>query len=176
MRNKKSLLSLGLIALVLVLGVGYAIVSNQYLEISGSASAGGNVKVSFLSASNNNNDKVVAETTDGSLTASIEVTNLSTVGEKITATYVLQNEETDVDANVIVDGLPSVMSENGLVDLSQYFSVTTNIDDENGLSVLRGDTATFEVYVELLKTPLTLETSIADITIELVASAVIPNS
>ena len=37
MRNKKSLLSLGLLALVLVLGVGYAVVSSQELTIGGTA-------------------------------------------------------------------------------------------------------------------------------------------
>ena len=43
MKNKKSLLSLGLLALVLVLGVGYAVVSNVTLEFGGKATVANSV-------------------------------------------------------------------------------------------------------------------------------------
>jgi len=175
MKKKKSLLGLGLIALVLMLGVGYAIVSNEYLEIGGNVTAGGNVKVSFKSATDTS-DKVEANTTDGSLTATIDVTNLETVGETVTATYVLQNKETDVDANVVVTDITVLSKDGKSTDLSEYFGVTTTIDEENGLDIEHDNTSTFDVVVELLKTPLTAETSTGEITIELTASAVVPNN
>ena len=40
MKNKKSLLSLGLVALVLVLGVGYAVVNEVLLTFTGTATVG----------------------------------------------------------------------------------------------------------------------------------------
>ena len=175
MKNKKSLLGLGLITLVLMLGVGYAIVSNEYLEIGGDVTAGGNVKVSFKNATDNS-DKVEATTTDGSLTATIDVTNLETVGETVTATYTLQNKETDVDAKVVVTDIKVLSKDGNETDLSEYFGVTTTIDETNGLSVTRDNTATFNVDVELLQTPLTTETSTGEITIELTASAVVPSN
>lgn len=172
MKNKKSLLSLGLITLVLILGVGYAVVSNVGLKISGKVSANSDLKVSFQSADASDDEKITATTTDGSLTATINVQNLSSVGDEVTATYVIQNKETDVDAKVVEKEI-KVLTEDG-TDLSKYFSVTTDIDENDGLGIDREGTAEVVVTVALLETPLTDKTSTANITIELDASAVVP--
>ena len=50
MKNKKSLLSLGLLALVAILGVGYAVVSDVVLTITGTASVANAPKVSATAA------------------------------------------------------------------------------------------------------------------------------
>ena len=173
MKKKKSLLSLGLITLVLILGVGYAVVSNVGLTISGKVSENSDLKVSFKSADDGDNEKITATTTDGSLTATINVQNLSSVGDKVTATYVIQNKEKDVDAKVVEKEI-KILAEDGTTDLSEYFSVTTDIDGSTGLEVAHEGTATVEVTVELLKTPLTNNDSTANVTIELDASAVVP--
>ena len=175
MKNKKSLLSLGLIALVLVLGVGYAVVSNVGLTISGDVSSNSDLKVSFKSATDSS-DKVTATTTDGSLTATINVTDLSAVNETVTATYTIQNLETDVDAKVIEKSITILSKDGKNTDLSQYFEVTTDIDETNGLSINRKSEADVVVQVKLLETPLTAATSTAAVTIELEASAVVPSN
>ena len=60
MKSEKSFLSLGIIALVLFLGVGYAVVSSVYLNIGGTASVNDqdlNVEITNAVASTNIADK-----------------------------------------------------------------------------------------------------------------------
>ena len=53
MKKQKSILGFGLLILVLVLGVGYAVVSNVGLDISGTAAVkNANLKVAFNGTTN----------------------------------------------------------------------------------------------------------------------------
>ena len=169
MRNKRSLLSFGLFALVLVLGVGYAIVSTTELTISGQVTANSNVKVSFQSATPGS-DKVTANASDGSITATIGVENLASVGETVTATYKVQNKETDVNATVEKTSVTVLSTDGNNTDLSEYFEVTTSIDDA-ALELAAEQSDDIIVTVKLLKTPLTDATSTANVTIKFTASA-----
>lgn len=164
MKNKKSLLSLGLVALVLVLGVGYAVVSSVDLTISGTASANSDLKVTFKSATSTS-DKVTATAEDGKLKADITVENL-TYNEEVTATYTIQNKEVDVDALV---KLVSIENDN-----EDYFTVTADID-ETGKTIAAGGTETIDVIVtvKLIATPLTETDSKANIVINLLAEPVV---
>lgn len=164
MKNKKSLLSLGLLALVLVLGVGYAVVSSVSLTIGGEVSANSDIKVSFKEVkSKSNQTTVTATTTDGSLTATFNVTDLSTVGQTEYAIYTIQNKETDVTAKVSLE--EAIQPAN-----SSYFEVETDLTD--GTTIAPGDTLDVKVSVTLIATPLTTNDSTADVTVKLEAEAV----
>lgn len=164
MNRKKTLYGLGLLALILVLGVGYAVVSEVTLNIDGSATVASEaLKVSFNGVTDTEDDgKVVASSTDNSLNASIQVTNL-TLNEAVSATYTIKNQETDVDANVIKKQISN--------DKPEFFEVTTSVDD-SAETITAGGTGTVTVTVRLIKTPIETSDSTANIQIDLTASPV----
>ena len=164
MKNKKSLLGLGLLALVLVLGVGYAAVSSVNLTISGNATvANETLNVSFDGTVETSSTDVTATATAGTLKGTIAVTGLDAIGDTATATYTIQNLETDVAAKVTKNSIT--------VSNSEYFKVTTSID-EGELKIDRNGTGTVTVTVELIKMPITADESTTDITVVLDAAAV----
>ena len=164
MNRKKTLYGLGLLALILVLGVGYAAVSEVTLNIDGSATVASEaLKVSFNGVTDTeDDDKVVASSTDNSLNASIQVTSL-TLNEEVSATYTIKNQETDVDANVIKKQISN--------DKPEFFEVTTSVDD-SAEKITAGGTGTVTVTVRLIKTPIETSDSTANIQIDLTASPV----
>lgn len=163
MKNKKSLLGLGLLALVLVLGVGYAVVSDVVLTITGTASvATEELKVSF-EGTVTADQGVTANATKGSLKGNIQVTGLAHIGDTATATYTIQNLEADVAAEITKKSIT--------VSNSEYFEVTTSVDND-ALTIARNGTATVTVTVQLIKKPITEAESSTDITVELKAAAV----
>lgn len=164
MNRKKTLYGLGLLALILVLGVGYAAVSEVTLNIDGSATVASEaLKVSFNGVTDTeDDDKVVASSTDNSLNASIQVTSL-TLNEAVSATYTIKNQETDVDANVIKKQISN--------DKPEFFEVTTSVDD-SAETITAGGTGTVTVTVRLIKTPIETDDSTANIQIDLTASPV----
>ena len=164
MNRKKTLYGLGLLALILVLGVGYAAVSEVALNIDGSATVASEaLKVSFNGVTDTEDDgKVVASSTDNSLNASIQVTSL-TLNEEVSATYTIKNQETDVDANVIKKQISN--------DKPEFFEVTTSVDD-SAETITAGGTGTVTVTVRLIKTPIETSDSTANIQIDLTASPV----
>lgn len=166
MKNKKSLLSLGLLALVLVLGVGYAVVSSVTLDISGTAKIkDSNLAVSFNGVTSVSDDaKVTATATDGALSATIAVKDL-VLNETVTATYTIKNTENDVNAEVIKASIEN--------DKSNYFTVTTDVDSA-AKTIDAGGTNTVTVTVKLAKTPVSIDDSTATIKVNLTASPVQP--
>jgi len=168
MKNKKSLLWVALVVCVLILGVGYAVVSSVGLDITGSAKvADSTLKVAFNGETSvSDSGKVVAEAEDDTLTASITVTGLSKVGDSVTATYTIKNEETDLDASYIVD--PEKGIEN---DQEDYFTVTTDVDDV-AKTISANGTNTVTVTVTLKAIPVDKDNSTANIKVNLAASAV----
>lgn len=167
MKNKKSLLSLGLFALVLVLGVGYAVVSTQNLTIGGTASvAESTLKVSFNgTTATDGAGTITAEAVKGALTADITVTGLTAVGDIATATYTIQNEETDLNASITKQTITN--------DKETFFEVTTSVD--NAATVIeKGKTGTVTVTVKLIKMPIASADSKANISVTLLATPVQP--
>lgn len=168
MKNKKSLLSVCLLVLVLILGVGYAVVSSVELTISGTATVkDANLKVSFNGTTDvSDSTKVTATATNGSLSANISVTDL-TLGESVTATYTIQNEETDVNAQIQKKSITT----NGK---DAYFEVTTDVDSSPKTIAAKGGTTTVTVTVTLKQTPVESADSTANITVTLEATPVQP--
>ena len=169
MRSRKSFLGLGILVLMLVLGVGYAVVNNVTLTISGTATAKEAELNVYFDASvnpvltNATNGKVAAEITDKK-NATIEVTELA-LSETVTAVYTIKNGESDVAASLATPVI-TVESAAG-TDLSEYFNVTATLA-ENSLDA--GASTTVTVVVTLAKTPTIAAYSTADINIQIVAS------
>lgn len=163
MRNRKSLLSICLFALVLILGVGYAVVNHVDATITGKAIAKTEgVKVAFSSVKEVSDDsKVTANTTSGTLSATINVNELA-LNETVSATYTILNSETDVDAQVVQHEITNSNSE--------FFEVTTDI--ETAKTVSKGGTIDVVVSVKLIKTPVTEEDNETNIGVTLRATPV----
>lgn len=166
MRNRKSLLSISIFALILVLSVGYAVVSFVDLTIDGTASAATeNIDVSFKSASPSSGD-VRGTVTDGSLTATLTASNL-TLNNPVTVTYTIQNKETDVDAEILEQTLEN--------SNSQYFSVSTDVKT-TAKTCAKKSTCDVKVTVTLIKTPVNAADNSTEIDITLRATPVNNNS
>lgn len=164
MKNKKKFYVVGLLVFVLVLGIGYAAVSTVGLNIDGTASVKSeNLKVSFNGVTEvSDGEKVVANSTDNSLDATISVSDL-TLNEIVTATYTIKNEETDVNANITKKTITN--------DKEEFFEVTTSVD-ESPTTVDANGTAKVTVTVKLIKTPIEADDSTANIQIDLDANPV----
>lgn len=164
MKNKKKFYVVGLLVFVLVLGIGYAAVSTVGLNIDGTASVKSeNLKVSFNGVTEVSDEgKVVANSTDNSLDATISVSDL-TLNEIVTATYTIKNEETDVNANITKKTITN--------DKEEFFEVTTSVD-ESPTTVDANGTAKVTVTVKLIKTPIEADDSTANIQIDLDANPV----
>ena len=147
MKKKKSLLSLGILALVLVLGVGYAVVSAVDLTFGGTATvADAVIKVDIENAVAVPSGKATTTHTwtEGSHATSdtFTITGMA-LNETVTITYTLKNHETDVAANIAEKG--ALTNSN-----SEYFEVTKTIDDP---TIAANGTGTVTVKVKLKKTP-----------------------
>lgn len=161
MRNRKSLLSISIFALVLVLSVGYAVVSSVELEINGSATAATqDLKVAFKSASPTTGD-VKGSITADTLKATITANNL-TLNNPVTVTYVVENSETDVKALVKEKTISNSNEE--------YFTVTTNVKD--GVTVNAKGTTNVIITITLKKTPVDASDNGATIDITLSATPI----
>ena len=163
MKKQKSILGVGLLILVLVLGVGYAVVSNVGLDISGNAAVKGAVlKAAFNGTTDvSNEDKVIAEATGDALTAKITVKDLE-LNDEVTATYTIKNDETDVNANLVQGTIEN--------DKEEFFQVTT--DATTAKTITAGGITTVTVTVKLIKTPVSIDDSTATIKVNLTATPV----
>ena len=163
MKNKKSLLSLGLLALVLVLGVGYAVVSSVDLKINGTAKGveSATLKVEFTKVEDTVNADLVKS---HSLTApgtsdTFEISGME-LNKTVTMVYTVANNETDINADLSVE-----LTNNN----SEYFEVTYVVA-ESALNA--GKTTTVTVNVKMVKTPVVSEKNTATIGLTITATPV----
>ena len=160
MKNKSSLMIIGIFALVLVLGVGYAVISAVDMTITGSASAQSeDLAVKFSAVTTSNNSKVDAKINADTLTGTVTVSSLG-LNESQTVTYTIQNNETDVNASVIESTLTNSNPE--------YFEVTSDISTAK--TVDAGGTITVKLTIKLIKTPVVEANNSTNITLKLKAS------
>ena len=126
MRNKNTILILGIISLLLVLGVGYAVVSNVTVYFDGTATANSqlNAEIIDVQAASSISGKVIDFThVSGTDNLSDEFTiNGIELNEIMTITYTIRNNETDVDA--ILTNLSNITNSN-----TAYFDVSYAITD-----------------------------------------------
>lgn len=174
MKSRKKLIALIVLVAVLVLGIGYAVVSSVALTITGTASMKSvNLNVGF----NGTVSSDVSHATTGATatgtnsgtssvgvdSATIDVTNLANVGDYVEVTYTVQNYETDVDATVYVSSIDN--------NKDTYFQVTTDATGSaNKKSVAKNNgTNTVKVTVTLIARPTQTADNEANITVHLTA-------
>ena len=169
MRKRKTMLGLALIVAVLVLGVGYAVVSGVNLTISGTAATETkDLNVYFDGVTSKDagttGATVTATSENESLTATIAVTGLKKVGDVVTATYEIKNNEADLSASIVQDSIDNSKSD--------FFEVTT--DMETAKVVAAQGTTTVTVTVKVIKLPIEEADSTTNITVTLAATPVQP--
>ncbi len=139
-----------IIATCILLGLGYAAITNITLNIAGTASAtadSGNFKVRFTDNIVVSDSAYVTATRTGDTAATINVSGLTTAGDKVTATYEIANDSTDLSSDLNVKATNSN---------ANYFSVSSRLADK---SLTAGSKTTVLVTVELLKTPIDADVS-----------------
>lgn len=163
MKNKKSLLSLVIFALVLILGVGYAVVSSVDLTIGGTAGVkNASLKVDFESVADTKTNATVTHTlTQHAKEDEFTITDME-LNETVTMVYTVANHETDVDADLTEKIALSNSNPN-------YFEVSYKI---NGNEIKAGGTTTVTVTVKLIKTPVTAAQGTTNVSLTLNAAPV----
>ena len=164
MKNQKTFLILGIIAFILVLGVGYAVVSAVDITFGGTVTVGdAPIKVGIYNAQSTTTGNAIVTHSwknQGEITDSFTISDIE-LNETVTITYTLKNTETDVTA---------VLSEVGSITNSntEYFEVTKT----NNLSELEpGKTGTVVIKVKLKKTPVEEDDATARISFTVRATA-----
>lgn len=163
MRRKNSLISLGMLAVVLVLGVGYAVVSTVELNFGGTASVADapiNVTISNAQSSTTGSAKIThswKNPTD--ITDSFTISDIA-LNETVTITYTVKNNETDVTATFSEIG--SITNSN-----TEYFAVSRT---KSFTELDPGKTGTVTITIKLKKTPIENEDGIATISYKVKAS------
>ena len=168
MKKRRNMYVLAIAALVLVLGVGYAVVSSVTLSINGEASAATQtLKVVYDGVNTNSGANVTAQTAaDNSTTASFTVANMVLNTDEY-AEFEIKNKETDVNASIAV---PTVTNSN-----SEHFQVTVYYGNSvwSAAQTLNAQaTAKVKVVVRLIKTPVLEADSSTTITVSYTASPV----
>jgi len=166
MRNRKTFIGIVLLIAVLLIGIGYASVTRN-LTIEGSATVSPddeNFIVQFTGTPTKGGvGTVTAEIDkDDAKKATINVTGLTTKGQKATATYTIENASKAADLTAYL----SLNTEKTTNDNETYFNVTHEFKED---SVAVGSTTTVTITVEVMKTPITADET-ANITVTLDAS------
>ena len=168
MKNKKLLLGIVLLIAVLVLGIAYAAIADINLSIKGSATATATADfdVKFTEATITQN-KGTATIGDG-YEATLDVTGLTTAGDKAVATYTIKNISTS-------DLLAKITKVSTEWDNKTYFNVTHDFTDAKTISNSESDSVTVNVTVELLKTPVEDDVTDNSVLIKFLAEPVQPS-
>ena len=170
MKKKYGVIAI-LIAIV-VLGVGYAVISNVTLNVNGSQAtvnadqSNFDVKyddVSTFSYSGNPVGSAVNLTRSNDTTATFTIEGLTKQGDSVTITYPIVNQSASLKASLAA---PTITNDN-----TEYFSVTTSSPTAGTQLAANGGSANLVLVVEVIKTPVA-DDETANITASVVASPV----
>ena len=155
MRNRNSYKLFILLALVLFLGVGYAVVNSVSLTVTGTAGAGdSDLKVYFNGRKSiSNTSKLSVDVLEGSTNATFTVSDLE-LNETVSFLVDVVNNEIDVPAKITITTSGS----------NAYYKVWSSADS---LTIQPGETKQIGILVNMTKTPITPEDSIVNFTITL---------
>ena len=195
MKRRKAGMLLGFIVATLVLAVGYALVTDINLSVSGTASAGAsneNFKVQFDANSmktdgTTNNVTVSNKQTDVSengqqLNVGFTATGFTAKGDTAVVTYTIKNDSNDLNALLSSTGVeitvPSSTGsvtyyENGasLFEKDYYFTSTKDTKTTTVSSVADSNTTTVTVVITLKETILNEENVMVNINLPITATA-----
>ena len=166
MTKTSKIILVTVIAASILLGLGYAAIQNITLNISGTAAADPNqasFKVRFTGTPLVSESSYITARIVNDTNATFDVSGLNTKGQKVTVTYDITNESSDLSADLTI----ATTNSN-----TEYFNVTSNLAKE---SIVAGETTTVTVTVELTKVLLTEGVS-SDIGIEIIAAPVEPGN
>ena len=168
MKNRKTVVVAFLLCAVLLLGVGYAALTDT-LDITGSADVNQsaaeeafNEDIYFSAAVANEAGNTASVNADNNDKASFTAATLKGKGDKVTFTFTIKN-----DGDVAAEVTPKLNATLGNTN-PEYFSVTSDWAGETKTLDAQSQ-LTYTVTVELLKTP--TETIAGSFLIELVAVA-----
>ena len=163
MKNRKKIIGIVLLIVVLALGIAYA-ATTIGLNITGSATAKfgtENHKVAFTGTTTESGSGTIdAAATNGATSATLNISGLTTKGETATATFEVLNSSTE-----LASGLSVTASS---IENAEYFKITTSIPDD-GKVLTPNEKTNVTVTVELLKSP--VEDVTGNINVELTATA-----
>ena len=164
MSKTSKIILITIVATCLLLGLGYAAIQNISLNITGNVAAqvnSENFKVRFIGTPTVSDSTYATATIVDDTNATIEVSGLTSKGQKVTASYDIKNESGDLSADLNVVATTTNM---------EYFTITSELAKQ---SIAAGETTNVVVTVELAKTPIYGPVS-TDIAIELTAIPVQP--
>lgn len=161
-RKRKGLIVLAIVAMVAILGVGYAAITGVGFTIKGNASAEGDesaFNVHFSNVEFDDKDLKTAPTKvkhseiqDNAQSGTFSVSGLATKGDVAAFVYTVKNDSSDLTAVIPKDSI-KVSSLKG--DAATYFTVA--VESENpadDVTIAPGGTTTITVTVTLNKTPI----------------------
>ena len=172
MKNRKSIFALAIVALVLVLGVGYAVVSSQTLTINNAqaSAADSTLKVVYDGTNSGVTGKVTAiSSPDDATNATFTITGM-VLNETVSAEFEIKNKETDVNASI---AKPTVTnSKSSFFEVKVYYQPSGGSYAEwTGAQTLNAQaTAKVRVDVKLIATPVQSDDSTTTIGVSYVAS------
>ncbi len=176
-RKRKGLIALAIVAMVAILGVGYAAITGVPFTIKGNASAEGEqsaFKVHFSNVEFDGTDlktdttKVKhSETQNNAQSGTFSISGLATKGDVAAFTYTVKNDSSDLTAVIPKDSI-KVSSLTG--DAATYFTVAVESENPAGdVNIAPGGTKTITVTVTLNKTPIE-KVDTGDLTVTFVAN------
>ena len=164
MSKTSKIILVTIVATCILLGLGYAAITNITLNIAGTASAAadsGNFKVRFVGTPTVSDSSYTTARITEEHEATIEVDGLTSAGQSVTATYEIKNESSDLSADL------NVATTNSNTD---YFKISSQLGKS---SLIANESTTVLVTVELIKTPIDADVS-ATVGVNLTAMPVQP--
>lgn len=161
-RKRKGLIVLAIVAMVAILGVGYAAITGVGFTIKGNASAEGDESAFNVHFSNVEFDRTDlktdttkvkhSETQNNAQSGTFSVSGLATKGDVAAFVYTVKNDSSDLTAVIPKDSI-KVSSLTG--DAATYFTVAVESENPAGdVTIAPGGTTTITVTVTLNKTPI----------------------
>lgn len=153
MKKRNTMLGMGLLIAVLVLGIGYAFTAID-LTIGGTVNVSpdaSNFKVLFSAAeaANTKDSATITDSDTNSITGEIIINSLVSVGDTATVTFTVKNDS-DAGIGAVINKPVINKTTNG-----EYFEVTTDWDsaDTTTIPSVTGNTKDLVVTVKLVKAP-----------------------
>ena len=176
MKNKKNVYVLAIVAMILMLGVGYAVVSQVSLNIAGNASAKTEeLKVHYDGVNSGTTANVIAiSSPDESRTATFDITDM-VYNTPIELEFEIESEESDLNATISYPEITNTKSSFFSVSLEYKAGAKSSAETysawTSGTKTLAaGAKATIKVIVTLSHTPIEVADSTTHIEISYTAT------